>query len=141
MKLSRVRLRDIFCLSIVRWSVEFPNIIIERWCLFSYEYPWCAVFGDCCPAFVVDASVTEHLKVLELMVFRGFGVIERVRHAHALHGVLPDAIHRTRLWDSGHIENGWSNVNHVVELRSDLASRFNAARPVNYGTVPSAAPM
>ena len=51
-----------------------------------------AVPGDGRPPFVVDATVAEHLEVLQVVPFGRLGVVERVDHADAFEGRLLNAV-------------------------------------------------
>ena len=67
--------------------------------------------------------------------------VERVRHADALDRLLGDAVDDRRLGQSGGFEHGRGDVDHVVELRADLAARCDAARPVDDRAVARSAPV
>jgi hypothetical protein len=76
------------------------------------------------------------------LVALGFGrPVERVHHAHALDRLLGDAVDDCRLGQSSGLEHSRGDVDHVVELRTDLAARRYAARPVDDGAVARSAPV
>ena len=83
------------------------------------------------PAVVVDGAVAEHLEVLRGVPGRGVGVrlVPRVRHAHAVHGALLDAVDRLRRRDAGRFEDGRHDVDEVVELAADAARVVDVAGP------------
>ena len=91
------------------------------------------------PALVIDAAITEHLEVLGLVLVGRFGIVEGVQHADALDRVLLHAIHKQWLGKSRCFENRRRNVDHMVELRADLAFGFDPLRPMNDGSVPGPA--
>ena len=93
------------------------------------------------PALVVDAAVAEHLEVLRLVPLGRLGVVEGVEHADAFDRVLLDAVHRDRLGQAGRLEDRRRDVDHVVELRADLALGLDALGPVDDGAVARAAPV
>ena len=93
------------------------------------------------PALVVDAAVAEHLEVLRRPPVVGFSVVECVPHAYALDRLLRNPVHGARLGDSGCVEDGRRDVDHVVELRAHLARRVDAVRPVHDRPVAGSAPM
>ncbi len=97
--------------------------------------------GHSCPALVVDAAVAEHLEVLRRVAIRRIGVVERVGHRDALERSLLHAVDAQRLRQAGRLEHRGRDVDHVMELRADLALRLDAARPVHDRAVPRAAPV
>ena len=93
------------------------------------------------PALVVKAAVAHDLEVLHVVLLGGFGVVERVEHAGPLDRVLLNAVHRTRLRQTGRLEDRRGHVNHVGKLRANLALGFDALGPVDDGAVARAAPV
>ena len=67
--------------------------------------------------------------------------VERVRHAHALDRPLGDPVDGRRLGEPGGFEHGGGDVDHVVELRANLAARGDPARPVDDRAVARSAPV
>ena len=51
----------------------------------------------------------------------GLAVVEGVAHAHALVGLLLDAVHEDRLGQARRVQDGGRHVDHVAELGADLA--------------------
>ena len=78
--------------------------------------------GDRSPALVVDAAVAEHLEVLGLAAIGLVFAVERVRHAHALDRMLIDAVDGGRVRKPCGLEHGRGDVDHMVEVRAELAS-------------------
>ena len=93
------------------------------------------------PALVVDAAVTEHLEVLSRAALACAGVVERVRHRHAFEWDLRHAVDALGLRQTRRLQHRRRDVDHVMELRADLALRLDARRPVHDRAVPRAAPM
>ena len=75
------------------------------------------------PALVVDAAVAEHLEVLRRAPFGRLRVVEGVEHADAFHRMLLDAVNSRWLGKPGGFQDRRRDVDHVVELRADLAPR------------------
>ena len=119
--------------------VELPDVVRERWQ--SSHHPRHAVVGDRGPALVVDAAVAEHLEVLRLVAVILGRTVERVRHAHALDRLLGDPVDGRRLGEPGGFEHSGGDVDHVVELRANLAARGDPARPVDDRAVARSAPV
>jgi hypothetical protein len=90
---------------------------------------------------VIDAAVAEHLEVLRLVSVGSLGVVERIEHADAFDGLLLHAVHESRLRKLRRLENRGRNIDHVVELRANLALALDPARPVDDGPVADATPV
>ena len=71
----------------------------------------------------------------------GCGVVERVAHGHALDRALLDAVDDRGLGQPGGIEHRRRDVDHVVELRADLALGRDALGPVDDRAVAGPAPV
>jgi hypothetical protein len=85
--------------------------------------------GD--PAIVIEGPVTEHLEVLSVALRRSLRIraIESVAHAHAFDGLLLDPIDHLGGSDAGGFENGWHDIDDVMELRTDATRVFDVAGP------------
>ncbi len=55
--------------------------------------------------------------------------------------MLVDSSHGDRVREPGGLEHGGGDVNHMVEVRTNLAARDDAARPVDDRAVAGAAPV
>ena len=120
-------------------AVELPDVVVEGGHLGGH--PRDAVPRHRGPALVVDPAVAEHLEVLRRPPVLGARVVERVRHRDAVQRLLLDAVDAQRLGELRGVEHRRGDVDHVVELRADLASRLDAARPVHDRPVARAAPV
>ena len=78
---------------------------------------------SCDPAVVIERTVAEHLEVLGDPPAECRLVAEGVGHADALDGRLRHPIDLTGFGDASDLENCWGDVDHVVELGSQSASR------------------
>ena len=105
-----------------RRVVQLPDVVLERRQL-RRGHPRRRVLRDGRPAAVVDAAVADHLEVLRLVLLGRGRVVERVGHAHALHGALGDAVHVGGLRDAGRREHRRRDVDDVAELGAHLAAR------------------
>ena len=70
------------------------------------------------PAIVVHGSVAEHLEVLSDVPILRCRVVERIEHAHAIHGALRGRVDHLGLWKARGLENGGSHVDDMVKLRA-----------------------
>src|SRR5262249_49906365 len=93
--------------------------------------------GD--PAIVVDGPVAEHLEILRRVATLGLRLIEGIDHAHAFDWLLGQAIYNGGRGDSGCLQNGWRDVDDVVELRAQAVLFLDALRPRYHQRVPRAA--
>ncbi len=75
------------------------------------------------PAIVVDRVVADHLEILGLVRRGCVGVlrVECIHHAHAIHGILLDAVNHLGQRNSGRFEKGRRDVDNVMELVTDAA--------------------
>ena len=103
---------------VLRPVVEFPDVLVER--ASGAEIPGRAVPGDGAPTLVVDASVSEHLEVLDVVALGRFRVAEAVEHRRSLHRALGDAVDHPRLGKAGGLEDRRSDVDDVAELVAQL---------------------
>src|SRR4029434_973483 len=78
------------------------------------------VHGGGHPSVVVDGPVTENLEILRPVPARSLRIVEGVHHTHAFHRRLNHAVDRFRFHQTCSLENGRRDVNHMVELASDL---------------------
>ena len=80
---------------------------------------------------MIDGAIAEHLEILRRPAGRRIGVrlVPRVRHAHAVHRTLLDAVDRLRLRNAGRFEDRRSDVDDVMELTADAADVIDVARP------------
>src|SRR5260370_14318199 len=101
--------------------VELPLVVVECRGYLTYEDPWRLVSRYRGPALVVDAAVAEHLEVLCLMLLGSLGIVEGVRHADAFDRVLLDSVDEDRLGKAGHFQDGWRDVDHIMELGAEVA--------------------
>ena len=90
---------------------------------------------------MVDAAVACHLEILGFTPLWRFGVVERVRHADALDRLLSHAINDQRLRKTRHFQQRGRNVDHVMELRANLALSFDSPGPMHNQSVACTAPM
>jgi hypothetical protein len=90
---------------------------------------------------VIDAAVADHLEVLGLVPLVRLRIVERVRHADAVQRLLQHAVDQGRRGQLRGFENGRRDVDHVMELRADLALRLDAVGPVDDRAVAGAAEM
>ena len=83
------------------------------------------------PAIVVNAAVRKHLEVLRVALGRCIGVrlVERVRHAHALDGLLRDPVDRLGRAKASRFQNRRHDIDHMVELRADTAGIIDVTWP------------
>ena len=120
--------------------VELPGVVGERRQRQPLD-PRRGVPRDGGPALVVDAAVAEHLEVLRHVAFRRVAVVEGVAHAHALVGLLVDAVDRLGLREPRGLEDGGRDVDDVMELVAQLAARLDARGPVHDRAVARPAPV
>ena len=99
------------------------------------------MLGDRAPAFMVDAPVAEHLEVLGRVAVGGRGVAERVRHAHPFQRFLGHAVDHHGRGESGRLQNGRRDIDHMVPLGTDLALGLDARRPPHDHAGARAAPV
>ena len=93
------------------------------------------------PPLVIDAAIAEHLEILHVVRLGRLRIGEGRRHADAFERRLRDAVDHRRLGKPGDLENGPGHVDHVMELRPDLALALDAVRPVHDRPVARAAPV
>ena len=120
-------------------SIELPDVVVEGGRL--GRDPGDAVPRHSGPALVVDAAIAEHLEVLGRVPIGGAGVVERVGHRHAFERPLLHAVDAQWCRKARSLEYRRSDVDHVVELRADLATCVEAGGPVHDRAIPGTAPM
>src|SRR6185503_3221960 len=120
---------------VLRRVIELPDIVVEGWHLLADEEPRRLVPRHRRPSLVIDAAVAEHLEVLRLVSIGSLGVVERIEHADAFDGPLLHAVDRRRLRKLRRLKDRRRHVDHMMELRSDLALALDPARPVDDGAV------
>ena len=81
------------------------------------------------PAVVVDGAVTEHLKVLGVVVAGRRRLIEGVGEAHAIDRRLGHAADALRRFGAQGFQNCRHHVDGVGVVRSHLAAALNALGP------------
>ena len=122
---------DVVRLRPVVGPVELPHVVVEGRQLGAGD-PRRAVAGHCGPALVVDAAVAEHLEVLELVLLGRRRVVEAVPHARTRAcGFCWMPLTKLGAGKPGGLEDGRRDVDHVGELRADLALGREAVRPVH----------
>ena len=131
--------REVVRLRPVVRPVQLPDVAVDRRHL--GHHPGRRMAGDRRPALVVDAAVDEHLEVLRRVPVGGRGVVERVRHRHALERRLLDPVDEGRRGQAGGLEDRRRNIDDVVELVADLALRLDAVGPGHDRAVARAAPV
>src|SRR5208283_2801959 len=83
------------------------------------------------PAVMVNGTVANHFEILRVALRRRIGVgrIEGVTHADAFDRLLLDAVDHVRLLDAGGFENGWNDVDDVVELGANSPHVLDVSGP------------
>ncbi len=122
---------------VVRPVVELPPVVFERRA--GRRLPRGPVDRAGEPAVVVNGPVAGDLEVLGDTAAPRLGVAERVGEAHALDRRLGGPVDRPRLGQACHVQDGRRDVDHVVELRADLAPSRDPLRPADHHAVGGAA--
>src|SRR4051812_24030170 len=85
--------------------------------------------GD--PPIMIKRAVAEHLEVLRLPLLFGIRVIEAIHHTDTFEGLLLDAVDFSWLRNVGGFQNGWNDVDDVVELRANATFILDPGWPGN----------
>src|SRR6266576_394872 len=87
------------------------------------------------PTIVIERPVSEHLEILRLALLLGVRVIETVHHTDTFDGFLLDAVDFSGLWNAGGFQDGWRDVNRVMELCANATLVLDASWPGHHDRV------
>ena len=97
--------------------------------------------GDPGPPLVIDATVAEHLEILQVVHLGRIGLVEGIGHAEPFERSLLDAIDRGGRRNAGNLEHGRGNIDDMGELRADLVAGLNSLGPVHDRAIAGTAPV
>src|SRR5580704_1642356 len=87
------------------------------------------------PSVVIDASISEHLKVLCSMPLLSLGIVKGIDQRFPVERSLDRPVHALGKGKVRSFQDRRRNISYVGKLRTNLSFGFNAFRPVNHESV------